>query len=323
MSGEANELDDDLLNDSGDDSRDEESGDESSREQSSEDNQVLEDKRQGLQNEDAELEGKTEEQREEIRARRREERRMKKERAREREEEHRRALHVRDEKIAELNSRLDKIDRRNHGFDLANIDSQMQALNAEYIGEQQRIAEATKNQDGAGVAQATDRMLEIREKFNKIAATKEAIVKGQNAPKALDPRLIQHANEWKERNQWYDPEGGDEDSQIALVVDRQLVRDGYNPNTKEYWQELDVRLKKRLPHRAQTATTNTRSQSRGAPVGGSSRSSSIGTRQAGANPALSQERIAALKQAGLWDDPVKREKAIANFKTYDNEHQGE
>jgi hypothetical protein len=35
---------------------------------------------------------------------------------------------------------------------------------------------------------------------------------------------------------------------------------------------------------------------------------------------LSSERVAALKEAGMWNDPVQRESAIKRFRAYDKEN---
>lgn len=259
----------------------------------------------------------TEEEREAIRQRRREERKNRKEYARQRQEQFRREISARDERINQLQEQIDQIQRRNTGFDMANIDSQLQSLNSAYLHQQSIMAKATENQDGESAAAATDRMLQIRDHFNRLQATKQAMVRGQNATQPLDNRVIQRATEWRGKNPWYDPSGNDEDSRIALVIDDQLNREGWSPSTDAYWAELDSRLKKRLPHRFERGTTQLSARTR-SPVGGSNRSSGAGAQgKQGLGLDLSKERIDAMKAGGLWDDPEKRKKAIAEFKAYD------
>lgn len=44
-------------------------------------------------------------------------------------------------------------------------------------------------------------------------------------------------------------------------------------------------------------------------------------RKLGANEVyLSEQRIAAMKEAGVWDDPVARAKQLKRYKQYDLEH---
>lgn len=255
--------------------------------------------------------------RESIQARRREERRLKKQRAREREESHIRQIKAQNELITRLNARLDQIDRRNHGFDVANIDSQMTQLNNAYLNERERVVKGTTDGDGVMVADATDRMQQIRERFNQLQATKRAITAHQSTPQALDPRLVHNAEEWKSRHSWFDPSGKDLDSRTVMMIDDSLTAQGMDPTSQAYWDELSAQVKIRLPHRSERGIMGRRAP----PVGGSSRG---GRSSQGAAPAgypLSKERIQALKDAGLYDDPKRRAAAIAQFKAYDAAHE--
>jgi hypothetical protein len=258
--------------------------------------------------------------REEIRQRRRNERRLKKEKARERDENYRRELAARDAVIEQLNSRLNQIDRRNNGFDLANLDNQIQQLNNLYIQERERVAKGVEEKNGVEVTSATENMMKIRDRFNQLQATKQAYMQSQQKPQPLDPRLIQYASEWQSKNEWYKPDGKDTDSRIVRLIDDQLAQENWNPNTKEYWDELTERVKKQLPYRFERSLIPKRSS----PVGGSSRTGKTANSNSGTGGyPLSPDRVQAMKDAGLWSDPEKRKKAIEGYKRYDAEHKGE
>jgi hypothetical protein len=128
--------------------------------------------------------------------------------------------------------------------------------------------------------------------------------------------MVNHAQAWMERNPWYDPAGRDQDSRIALTLDNQLAADGWNPTTPEYWEELEARTQKYLPHRFSGGTINNNDKPRGrrSPVAGSGRDSA-GSREG--TYKLSAERVNALKDAGIWDDPKARSEAIKRFREYD------
>jgi len=128
---------------------------------------------------------------------------------------------------------------------------------------------------------------------------------------AVNPKLQRLANNWMENNGWYDPDGKDEDSQIAKVIDNRLVQEGYDPATNEYWEELDSRLQRRLPHKYNDRHDE---QSRRRPkslVTGSSRESS--PRGSGNSFVLEPEQVRAMKDAGMWDDAQKRAKMIKRY----------
>lgn len=265
--------------------------------------------------------------REAIRARRREERRLKKQHAKEREDTLKRELEIRDRVINSLNERLNNIDRRNNGFDSAQIDNQLRQLDGAYAAERKRLQDGAASGDGEAVADSTERMLQIREQFQKLANVKKAYAQNQNQPQPLDPRLASYAEEWKKNNRWYDPSGKDMDSRIVLLIDDQLAKDGFDPTTSDYWSELTNRVKKHLPGRYSAPIIPSNGKGKPvapsrSPIGGSSRDGGgSGSRPAGYT--LSPERVQALKDSGLWDDADKRKAAIKSFKEYDRAHKGD
>ena len=110
------------------------------------------------------------------------------------------------------------------------------------------------------------------------------------------------------------------DTRVALQVDDILTREGWHPTTQEYWDELDSRLKKYLPHRYNLEhNANTAGQQSGkrSPVAGSGRENSGSSGGSSSSFTLSPERVSAMKEAGLWSDPAKREKAIARYREHD------
>lgn len=59
----------------------------------------------------------------------------------------------------------------------------------------------------------------------------------------IDPRAEAYSDRFMERHPWFDPlDGEDDDSQMVKAIDDTLVNQGYNPNTKRYWLELERRV---------------------------------------------------------------------------------
>lgn len=65
----------------------------------------------------------------------------------------------------------------------------------------------------------------------------------------LTPQGRRRVDSFCARNDWFDPSGGDEDSQLVLFIDAQVKNAGYNPEDDDYWDELNKRLSSRLPDR--------------------------------------------------------------------------
>lgn len=265
--------------------------------------------------------GNTDAEREAIRERRREERKHRKQAAREREDSLRRELSARDTVINEMRAKLDALERRSTGGELAAIENAKKQVAQSYAFHKDQIRIATEAGNGAAVADATEKMLQAQRKFDELNNYERVHRQRAEAPQPLDARLVNHAKQWMETNKWYNPVGTDQESRIVAVIDQTLAQEGWNPTTPEYWQELTERVKKHLPHRAgraTVATTKPRSV-----VTGSGRESG-GTRQSSSNTyKLSADRVQALKDAGLWDDPKQRAEGIKRFREYDKQHQGE
>lgn len=267
--------------------------------------------------EGGESESGTDEEREAIRARRREERKNRKLAAKEREETLRRELAARDSVINELRAKVDNIERRSSGSELAQLDQAKKQTAQAYAYFKEQIKVATEAGNGAAVADATEKLIQAQRKFEELTQYEQAFKQRQATPQPLDPRLVNHAKEWMGKNAWYDPSAKDQDSRVVMTLDNQLAQEGWDPTTPQYWQELSARIKKYLPHRVKPATipSTPRSVVAGRGREGGNKPS------AGKTYKLSAERVAALKEAGLWDDPKQRSEAIKRFRDYDKQEQ--
>ena len=255
--------------------------------------------------------------REAIRQRRREERKHRKEAQREREDNLRRELAARDAVINELRARQDAIERRNTGSELAQLENAKRETAQAYNYFKDQIRVATEAGNGAAVAEATEKMLQTQRRFDEIQNYERAYKQNQNTPQPLDPRLVNHAKQWMDSNKWYDPSARDQDSRIVMSLDQQLAEAGWDPTTPAYWEELSERVKKYLPHRVKSGNIrNVKARSVVPSSGREGRSAptSQGTFR------LSSERVQALKDAGIWDDPKSRADAIKRFREFDKQN---
>jgi hypothetical protein len=247
-----------------------------------------------------------------IREARRNRRRAKKEYIKRTNEEKDQRLSLMQRQNQELQDRLAVLERKTHGADMARYEKAMEDEEYRLRYAQQKMQEATDNSDGAAFTKAQELWYDSRRKLEAMNNYKEQVARaGSQESAPANPKLVRLANSWMERNSWYDPDAGDEDTQIAKVIDNRLVAEGWDPATQDYWDELDSRLQKRLPHRY---TRNTDEPSRRSPrsvVTGSSRESS--GREGGNQFVLAPEQVRAMKDAGFWDDAEKRNKMIKRY----------
>lgn len=247
-----------------------------------------------------------------VREARRNRRRAKKEYIKRTNEEKDQRLGLLQRQNQDLMERLSVVERKTHGADLARYEKAMEDEDYRLRYAQQKMKEATDNSDGAAFTKAQELWYDSRRKLEAMNNYKEQVARaGSQESAPANPKLVRLANSWMERNSWYDPEAGDEDTQIAKVIDNRLVAEGWDPASQDYWDELDERLQKRLPHRY---TRNTDEPSRRSPrsvVTGSSRESS--SREGGNQFVLAPEQVRAMKDAGFWDDAEKRNKMIKRY----------
>jgi hypothetical protein len=159
-----------------------------------------------------------------------------------------------------------------------------------------------------------DRAMNEAQQLN---AYKQSLVAQAQRPREqqMDPIVQKRASDFIQKNRdWYDMQGNNEDSAIMLAIDDRLAKDGFDPSSSEYWDELEKRAAKRLPHRFKPQVREEAPQKRpgGPPVAGRG-SNSPGTRQIYVSP----ERRAAMMEAGVWDDPKLRKDALRRYAEYD------
>jgi hypothetical protein len=261
--------------------------------------------------------GETEEEAEARRERNRQRRKENKERRKDYIESLRREISARDEILQRQAERLDVIERRTQGADIAAITSELQKATDAYNYFKTQHGHAVTNQDGETAANAMEKMYQAADRARQLQAIQNNVKQQAQRPATppLDPRLKMHAEGWLERNSWYDPQGGNMDSVVAKSIDEALHKEGWNPTTPQYWEELDARVGKYLPHR--NARKPQAPQRTNAPVAGSGRESSS---QGSGNYRISADRVQALKDSGQWDDPKTRALAIKNYQEYDKKN---
>ena len=271
--------------------------------------------------EGGEVEGDTEEDREALRAARREERRLKKDLTKQREVSAKHKISSLERRNETLERRLAQVENAAVGFQFAQID---RLLEDESTRVEYAKMKATQAAQAGNVAEQMEYMEQFHNAKTKLAQVQmlkqrqleEAKQPRNNVPSPATEVVQENATQWLHSNRWYDPSGKDTDSRIAKVVDNALASEGWDPADPEYWEELDNRLKERLPHRYTGKTGGDRNRRSGTSSGRTDVSGSAVKNTF----TLSRDRVQALKDAGMWDDPSKRAKAIRSYADFDRKN---
>jgi hypothetical protein len=221
----------------------------------------------------------------------------------------------------DLERRISTQEQRAHKQELSSIDQAIAQANKEVDMAERVIAKAVEQNNGNDVTKAMKYRDEAMNKaqhltYNKQQASQQAV----SAPPSLDDRTMHLAKQFMDDNPWYDSNGQDEDSAIVMAIDQSLSRDGYNPQTDEYWDELTARAAHRLPERfedevsSNSPSKGTRKARGGPAVGSGKEHAPSSTRK---EVYISPERKSALVEAGVWDDPVLRMRYVKRYAAYD------
>jgi len=259
----------------------------------------------------------TDAEREAIRERRRRERKSRSARARERVEHLEATLRALEARNQALSQQVAGIQDANAGAQIAQIDTYITQADQAAEHFKSVIAAATTAGNGTEVANATEYMIAARQRAEKLRLFKDNATRAINAPKPLDPVMVSKSTAFLGRNKWYGgPQSNDPDSKVLTLLDNGLSGEGWDPTTDAYWQELERRAAKYLPHRAKPNGASAPAPQRSA-VTGSSTASTPATPNGGRSYTLSPERVQAIKSAGMWDNVAERNKMIKEYRDYD------
>lgn len=228
-------------------------------------------------------------------------------------------LHLLERQNQELLERLAIVEKKTQGTEIARINKAIEDQETRILFAKQKMKEATATGDGELLTQAQEMWFEAKKQFESLENLKKQSVapQAQQTIQAPDPMIQRYASNWMMDNPWYDPNGNDVDSSIALKIDQALSNEGWNPKTSEYWDELDNRLAKYLPHRysgeVESVSPSTKRPRNVVTSSGRENAASSGGK--GNTFTLTPDQVRAMKDAGMWDDPEKRARMIRRYAT--------
>ena len=151
----------------------------------------------------------------------------------------------------ELKARLDQLDQSYTNEFGTRIDSQIEAAKQAYQkayddGDAEAMFEAQKNLSKLALDQAQLEQAKRRQETRVEQPVQEPVQQQAQPqqPHAPDPK----AEAWAQKNEWF---GSDQTmTYAAFGVHRQLIEDeGFDPQSDEYYNELDNRMRREFPHK--------------------------------------------------------------------------
>jgi hypothetical protein len=263
---------------------------------------------------------------EELRAAKRNRRRAKKDLIRKTNQEKDARLMQLQRENEQFKQRLNQLERNTKSEQLTRIDKGIEDAQVRLEYAKMKLAEATQNADGAAMVEAQTLWQTAQDEVRNLSYMRNQADKELRQPQQAsnpdvpDPVVQKLAAQWMRKNNWYNPQATDPDSRVAKKVDELMATQGWDPTDPDYWNELDSRLQRELPHRYNDSNDNESRDVRrprnvvgsagreaSAAYGGSNRTQFV----------LSPERGKAMKEVGAWDNPERKARMVKQFIEFD------
>jgi hypothetical protein len=233
----------------------------------------------------------------------------------------------------DLERRVSAQEQKSQSIEMGNLDQHLAVAQKELNLADQVIAKGVETQSGEDVQKALAYRDQAQKKIAQLERQKQQAnvqMQQQQQPQTpVDDRVLAHAQEFMDDNPWYDINGGNEESSIVNAIDASLTKEGFDPATDEYWDELTERAARRLPEKFEDFVEEVGEQeeptpvkkkrvARGGPAVGSGKEHApASTRK---EVYISPERKQAMMDHGVWDDPVLRQKYVKRYMEWDREN---
>jgi hypothetical protein len=233
--------------------------------------------------------------------------------------------------IEQLAARVDGQERMLAALTRNQFEQSMRTLRSEadtaraaYAEAQRRHKEAIDKGDGGTATEATTVMRNAENYYNQLRSHAERLQQYmQPAEGGDEPQQPQQRQQPQDRGRnrvavrkmeafldarpWIDPESDDTTQRQIRLIDQEVRNDGFEGDDDDYWEELDARLKKHMPHVYRPPTRQSRDDGGrrrqrdddddgGPPLGGSgSRGEGLG----GGRFRLTPEQLKGMEEAGI------------------------
>lgn len=251
------------------------------------------------------------------------------EKRKQRRERQRHAREQQDAELAFLRQQVGYLTQRVSQQDGFNVQSLEQDLVRQYHATVQEAQQAERIMAAAMQAQngedhtaalrirdaATQRAMNLRAQYEQLQQQK---AQPSQAPGPVDA----HRAEWLAANPWFDGSGVDPDSAAVRAIDLQMQQQGLDPNRREYWQELSRRASQHFQPAGDNDDMGDRDPAprrKSPPQGGRREHAPGSTRR---EIYVTPERKQAMQEAGVWDDPAKRNRMLKAYADYDRQASG-
>lgn len=218
--------------------------------------------------------------------------------------------------VAVLSQRVAATENHAVASNVQTLEQRLAQAQADVQRAEHVIASATEAGNGQDVVAAMRIRDEAIAHVNQLATAKQQLSQARQQASApqVDPNVVNYAKQWMTANPWYDPQGGDRDSALTKAIDNELAREGYNPASRDYWEELTARVAEAFGEAPATEQRQQAPRRKAPPTGNTREHAPASTKK---EIYVTPERKQAMIEAGVWDDPQQRQRYLKAYQAYD------
>ena len=211
---------------------------------------------------------------------------------------------------AEMMQRLSAVEGFTQNTSAQTLEARIAQAQREIQQAEMIIAKATEAGNGDDVVAAMRIRDQAMSNAQQLVQTKQQFdtQRQQAQQPKVDPNVVNYAKQWMEANPWYDPTGRDRDSALTKAIDTELAGEGYDPASRDYWEELTARVADAFGEGGK------KPKRRAPPTGRTREHAPTSTKK---EIYVTPERKAAMVEAGVWDDVEKRNRILKAYQAQD------
>ena len=138
------------------------------------------------------------------------------------------------------------------------LEQAKRTANGELILAKRAYKQAYDAGDGDALAEAQEKLTAAKIKSDKLTSLRPNTLQEEETPVKMDsyvendapveeppPAIDERANEWAQSNTWFGQD--DEMTSLALGLHNRLVKEGVSPQSDEYYETIDSRMRQKFP----------------------------------------------------------------------------
>ena len=138
------------------------------------------------------------------------------------------------------------------------LEQAKRTANGELILAKRAYKQAYDAGDGDALAEAQEKLTAAKIKSDKLTSLRPNTLQEEKTPVKMDsyvendapveeppPAIDERANEWAQSNTWFGQD--DEMTSLALGLHNKLVKEGVSPQSDEYYETIDSRMRQKFP----------------------------------------------------------------------------